>query len=219
MLWYLYSGRGSNLDPAHYMYSHATERGMISLMMLPTEFLAMHWYRYLYSGGGGGSNLDPASLMYSQATERGWFRWWCCPRSYYNALVWYLYSGGEGRGGGDRTGTLLAKWTHMLRRGEWSRWWCFPRNSWRCTGTFTLGLGGIKPGPCLKTVLTCYGEGNDLADDAAHRVPGDALVAAGVPPRHTLYLVEVLRGEVGQVVPVLQPPVLRLRKPCKTDGC
>ena len=65
-------------------------------------------------------------------------------------------------------------------------------------------------------LLTCNGERYDLGYDAAHTVPGDALVAPRVPPRYALYLVEVLRGEVGQVVPVLQPAVLRLREPCTT---
>ena len=60
-------------------------------------------------------------------------------------------------------------------------------------------------------VLTCDRERDHLADDAAHAVPGDALVAARVPLPHALDLVEVLRGEVGQIVAVLQPSILRLR--------
>ena len=63
-------------------------------------------------------------------------------------------------------------------------------------------------------LLTRDSEGDHLADDAAHGVPGDALVAPRVSPRHALYLVEVLGGELGDKVPVLQPPVLGLGEAC-----
>ena len=36
--------------------------------------------------------------------------------------------------------------------------------------------------------LTCHGEGDDLGDDAADAVPGDALVVPSVPPTHRLEL-------------------------------
>ena len=61
-------------------------------------------------------------------------------------------------------------------------------------------------------VLTCNGQGDHLADDAPHAVPGDALVAPSVILTHGLDLVEVFGRKLGDKVSVFQPSVLGLGK-------
>ena len=51
-------------------------------------------------------------------------------------------------------------------------------------------------------VLTCNGQGDHLADDAPHAVPGDALVAPSVILTHGLDLVEVFGRKLGDKVSV-----------------
>ena len=67
-------------------------------------------------------------------------------------------------------------------------------------------------------LLTGDGEGDHLTEDAAHAVPGDALVTPRVTSLDTLDLVIMLRGELGDEVPVPQPAVLGLGEACEGNN-
>ena len=71
-------------------------------------------------------------------------------------------------------------------------------------------LVNSQPIKVMKILLTGHGEGDHLAEDAAHAVLGDALVAARVRPLHALDFVKMLRGKLGDEVAIPQPAVLGL---------
>ena len=77
----------------------------------------------------------------------------------------------------------------------------------------------MKGGYCLQIteyrLLTCDSERDHLADDAAHTVPGDALVAPRILPADGLDLVEMFGRELGDEVSILEPSILGLGKSCK----